>query len=231
MKVLIKNLLAVMGLELKRFDHKRHIENLRLFEKYKSFTMIRLADFEANLNLVSRFSHIGGDYVECGVWRGGMSAAISEMLGPDRRVHLFDSFEGLPAAKEIDGEDALKWQKSVNDPGYFNNCAAEVGFVEQAMRLAGNSNYAVYPGWFADTLPHFEPRSVGILRLDGDWYDSIMTSLIHLFPMVVKGGLIILDDYGQWDGCSRAVHKYLADTNSPSRIEKFSDTVSYIVKK
>lgn len=231
MKVIVKNLLGAMGLEVRRYDNKRHKEYKRLYEKYKSFTMIRALDFEANLDLVNRFNNVQGDYVECGVWRGGMSAAISEILGPDKKIHLFDSFEGLPAAAEIDGSAAINWQKNVNDPGYYNNCSAEVNYVENAMKLARHDNYSIYPGWFSETLPGFSKRPIGILRLDGDWYDSIMTSLVYLFPMVVDGGLIILDDYGQWDGCSRAVHKYLSETNSPCRIEKFSDSVSYIVKR
>ena len=98
------------------------------------------------------------------------------------------------------------------------------------MAKAGHKNYETYQGWFSDTLPSFKKRNLSILRLDGDWYESVMTSLQYLYPMVVQNGLVILDDYPYWTGCSRAVHKYLSDINSESRIHEVNN-VTYILKR
>jgi O-methyltransferase len=86
-------------------------------------------------------------------------------------------------------------------------------------------------GWFDQTVPIFnDSNEISLLRLDGDWYDSTMVCLVHLFPKVVKGGIIILDDYYTWDGCSRAVHDYLSDIKTSSRIFTSEKGVCYIVK-
>lgn len=180
---------------------------------------------------ISDYTGIDGDYVECGVWRGGMSAAIAESLKKDKMIHLFDSFEGLPRVKEIDGKEALAWQKDVNSPNYFNNCKAHESYAMQALGLAGCKKYKIYKGWFNQTLPNFKGQKIGILRLDGDWYDSILECFENLFPQVLVGGIILLDDYYTWDGCSKAVHDYLSKTKSESRVYQWNNRVGFIVKK
>jgi O-methyltransferase len=193
--------------------------------------MVPRESFLQNLELCRTFGHVDGDFVECGVWRGGMSAAIAEVLGKERSVHLFDSFAGLPPAQEIDGKEALDWQRNTTAPGYFDNCAAEERYVVEAMRLAGHTRYTLHRGWFEKTIPGALRTPIGILRLDGDWYDSIRICLEHLFPLVSEGGIVVLDDYYTWDGCSRAVHDYLSATRSPSRVHQWRDHVAYILKK
>ena len=229
MKKTVKRLLQQVGVEVTQYNKKEKIYR-RLFQKYKDFTMIEQQRFLINLELCERFKHLEGDYAECGVWRGGMSAAIAEVIGNEKRFHLFDSFEGLPPAQEIDGEAAIKWQQDKTSPTYFENCRAEKQFAINAMTRAGHTNYETYQGWFSDTLPLFKKRNLSILRLDGDWYESVMTSLKYLYPMVVQNGLVILDDYPYWTGCSRAVHKYLSDISSESRIHEVNN-VTYILKR
>jgi O-methyltransferase len=214
---------SILPERLKRYE--------MLFEKYKDYTMIPRESFITNLELCGRFAAVPGDYVECGVWRAGMSGAIAEVLGPGKKVHLFDSYQGLPPAKEIDGKAALAWQKDTASPGFYDNCAADKETSIKVMRMAGHSNYEIHEGWFQDTLPKALIDRISILRLDGDWFDSIYSCLEFLYPKVSASGLIIVDDYPAWDGCSRAVHKYLADVNSISRIREEAATVSYIVKR
>lgn len=227
---LIKKVLRLGGVDVRRYN-KAFDFYASLYEKYNSYTMIPSDYFALNLDLCNAFRGIQGDYVECGVWRGGMSAAIAEVLGNERRVHLFDSFEGLPPAKEIDGKAAIAWQQNTNSPGYYDNCTAEESYAHAAMKLAGHKHYKTYRGWFENTLPTYDGRPIGILRLDGDWYDSIKTCLDNLFPHVVPGGIIILDDYYTWDGCARAVHDYLSVTHTPSRVYQWRNTIGYIIKK
>jgi O-methyltransferase len=213
------------------YRKRRHYYLLkRLFKKYQKFTMIPKEVFLNNLLLVEKFRTLSGCVIECGVWRGGMIASISEVLGNDRRYYLFDSFEGLPQAKEVDGIEANKWQADKNSSSYFDNCKAEMWYAESAMKLAGQNNYSIIKGWFSETLPGFKTESpIAILRLDGDWYDSTIECLNILFPLVEKGGVVIIDDYYAWDGCSRAVHDYLSKNNLEHKIRSFNN-ISYIIK-
>lgn len=181
------------------------------------------------LDLASRCREFTGAVVECGVWRGGMSAAIAEVLGAVRSYYLFDSFEGLPPAKEIDGAAAIYWQSKADPKTYYNNCRAEEEQARRAMALAGIDHPKIIRGWFSETLSTFPTNEpIALLRLDGDWYDSTRSCLEALFELVVPGGLIIVDDYFTWDGCSRAVHEYLASRQLPDRLRQSEAGVCYI---
>lgn len=179
-----------------------------------------------NLELVAKYGTVRGDIVECGTWKGGMSAAMA-MTSPGHHVVLFDSFEGLPDVTEADGEAALAWQTTSRD---HDNCSAAEADAHAAMALAGGADYEVNRGWFEDTVPQWatQGRPIAILRLDGDWYDSTKLCLDHLAPLVVSGGVIIIDDYAMWEGCSKAVHDYLSERASPWRIATTRHGVAYI---
>jgi O-methyltransferase len=226
----IKKIFQLGGMEINRSDSRRKVYQA-LYKKYKDYTMIPEEFFTLNLDLCDHFKNLNGDYVECGVWRGGMSAAIAEVLGLNKRIHLFDSFQGLPPAKDIDGKEAMQWQQNTKSSNYYNNCAAEESYARKAMEMSKQNQYKIYSGWFQETLLNFPQNQIGILRLDGDWYDSILICLKHLFPKVINGGVIILDDYYTWDGCARAVHDYLSEMKSPSRIYQWKNQVGFIIKK
>lgn len=229
-KKFIKDLGKVVGMDLRRYNRERDTFK-DLYRKYQDYTMIPEDVFVSNLELSTTFFNVPGDVVECGVWRGGMIAAIAEVSGNDRRVHLFDSFEGLPQAKEIDGKEALQWQADKTSPFYYNNCNADESFAIQALKLANHNNFKIYKGWFQDTLHTYEGNNIAILRLDGDWYDSVKGCLEKLYPLVSEGGVIIIDDYYTWDGCSKAVHDYLSEIKSASRVYQWRNQVAYIIKK
>ena len=175
--------------------------------------------FWINMMIVDARRHVKGCVVECGVWRGGMSAGMAEVLGSEREYFLFDSFEGLPPATENDGETAMEWQKHTQAPTYYDNCRAPMDFAERAMRMSSAPNYSLIKGWFNNTLPQFVPPCpIAVLRLDGDWYESTMTALESLFKYLAPDGIVILDDYYAWDGCSRAVHDFLSREKSKARL-------------
>jgi O-methyltransferase len=175
--------------------------------------------FWRNLRIVDSYRHVQGCVVECGVWRGGMSAGMAEVLGPDRDYFLFDSFEGLPPATNLDGEDAKRWQQDVTSETYYDNCRAPIDFARRAMEMSGVPRYTLVKGWFENTLPSFVPPApIAILRLDGDWYESTLVALESLFRHLAPGGVVIIDDYYAWDGCSRAVHDFLSRHQSTVRI-------------
>src|SRR5271169_6570716 len=202
------------------------------FRKFSSFTMIPQLTYMKNLEIVKTYRHVQGVVVECGTWRGGMIAGIASVLGNDREYYLYDSFEGLPDAKPIDGPGANNWQMDKDSLFYFDNCRADISEAEKAMRLSGVSKFHIVKGWFNETLPSFPVETpIAMLRLDGDWYESTMTCLENLYPRVVRGGIIIIDDYHVWDGCSRAIHDYLSRENLNDRVCQWKNDVAYILKR
>src|SRR5215472_12517738 len=92
----------------------------QIYQKFRDYTMIPEPFYVDNLVLAGRMLEVPGCVVECGVWRGGMSGGIAEVMGPSREYFLFDSFEGLPCAREIDGPAARAWQANVKSPGYYD---------------------------------------------------------------------------------------------------------------
>jgi O-methyltransferase len=207
--------------------YRRH-KCYRLYERYKTATMIPRRSFVDNLELAylmaSDSALTSGAVVECGTWRGGISAALMEILGNKRKYHFFDSFEGLPPAKEIDGDAASHWQKNTKSTEYYGNCYAserEFMSVLQRVRRRSDDDVFVHKGWFSDTVPMANIEGIALLRLDGDWYESTMICLVSLFPLVARGGVVIIDDYGVWDGCTRAVHDYLSQTGRREPILRY----------
>lgn len=204
-------------------------KHVTIFLKFKGFTMITRRAYIANLELVERFSRVAGSIVECGTWKGGMIAGMAKLLGNDRTYFLFDSFQGLPPAQEIDGASALRWQTDTESPTYYDNCVASEQDARSAMHLAGVHS-TIEKGWFQDTLPRAHFRDgIAILRMDADWYESTLEILNNLFKYVVPGGIVIIDDYYTWDGCSKAVHDYLSRNKCVERINAHKG-VCFIVK-
>jgi O-methyltransferase len=202
-----------------------------IYQKCQQFTMIPEQMFLSNLRLAEKVRDVPGCVVECGVWRGGMSAGLCHLLGPERCYYLFDSFQGLPDAKEIDGNSAIEWQQDKTGPDYFDNCSAPSAFAEKAMKGASARSFHLIEGWFDHTLPMQAPKEqIALLRLDADWYEGTMKCLESLFDLVSTNGLIIVDDYYTWDGCTRAVHDFLSRRSSTERIRSFED-VCYISKR
>jgi len=188
--------------------------------KYAGFSMIPPDMYATNIALLRHLRAARGCVIECGVWRGGMIAGMADVLGPQREYHLLDSFEGLPPAQEIDGERAAAYQADPGSPQYFDNCRAEVEYAKRAMSMSRARTKYFHQGWVADTLPTLQIPADGIavLRIDADWYQPTLECLEALYPQVVAGGLVILDDYGYWEGTSKAVHRYLAERDLPVTI-------------
>jgi O-methyltransferase len=170
---------------------------------------------------------LGGAIVECGTWRGGMAAGMVEVGGPDRVYHFFDSFEGLPPAGPLDGERARA-------PIPFDNCRASLEEFQTTIfrtRCAAES-IRIHAGYFDKTLPVFVCPPLAILRLDCDWYESTMICLETFWNYVLPGGLILLDDYFAWEGCSKTVHAFLAKRNAADRLAHGPlGRVTYILKQ
>jgi O-methyltransferase len=121
----------------------------------------------------------------------------------------------------MDREAAIKWQAGEDPMTFHNNCTASESAAREAMNLAGIGDAMIVKGWFSESLPRCEFSSgIALLRIDADWYESTMDILEHLFPKVKSGGLIIVDDYYTWDGCTRALHDYLSKYRRTERIRE-----------
>ncbi len=233
--------MSVSDLLLKTFASARRQERHRLragfreiSRKFHDHTMIQEKRYISNLALVWTFRRTPGCVVECGVWRGGMIAGIADVLGPDRHYFLFDSFEGLPPAREIDGKQAIAWQNDADLQKSGKNCTASEEEAGAAMKRSRATSYSLVKGWFNVTVPSFNfPSPIAVLRLDGDWYDSTRVCLENLFPRVADGGVVIIDDYYAWNGCARAVNEFISRVDSPDeviRLRQYHDQVAYLVK-
>ncbi|MEA3079904.1 MAG: O-methyltransferase [Sphingomonadales bacterium] len=207
-----------------------------IYRKYRDATMIREGDFIANLELAWTAMKdpklTSGAIVECGTWKGGMSAALIEIGGPGREYHFFDSFEGLPPAEEIDGARALAWQSDTTSPCYFDNCSASRDEFVATISRTGmlHERVHIHIGFFDKTLASANVPGIAVLRLDGDWYDSTMTCLEHLFDKVLPGGIVLIDDYYAWEGCSRAIHDFLSARSATEQIRTASEQLAFLTK-
>jgi hypothetical protein len=155
---------------------------------------------------------VPGDFVECGVWRGGcsilMRAVLAEARDETRRVWLFDSFEGLPKPEQAQDEGGRMHEYS-----YF---AVPLETVQANFRMFDLLDGRVYfrKGWFKDTLPNpgmpygDDLERISVLRLDGDMYGSTMLALENLYPRLSPGGYCLIDDYGALKPCREAVRDY-----------------------
>lgn len=207
----------------------------RIYEKYTPYTMLG-HKFPENVMLVDFFGRLNpGDIVECGTWKGGMACAMMAALGPDRTYHFFDSFEGLPDPVQADGEYAFEYKRTTNAEVGHDNCRADY---DQFCELIHSQDVPaeainVYRGWFSDTIKQFpKDRMISVLRLDGDFYESTIQCLEGLWDQVTPGGIVILDDYDEWEGCARATHEFLAKLPKPSHLYRTPVTqVSYILKR
>ena len=167
---------------------------------------------------------VPGAIVECGVWRGGsMQAAALTLLEQDRRdrdLHLFDTFEGMPPPTEEDrrhdGASAAELLQAAADtePVWAR---ASLDDVRAGMAETGYPQERIHyhVGLVEDTIPEQAPEQIAILRLDTDWYSSTKHELEHLFSRLSPGGVLILDDYGHWDGARKATDEFLADLAEP----------------
>lgn len=205
-----------------------------LYLKYRNATMLPALHFVENMQLI-RSVPLGIDdwIVECGTWKGGVAAAMIEATGGQAQYAFLDSFQGLPPAGGLDGASAHAWQQDVKGKWFFDNCTATREEFDRTLARIPHKDLRVevFEGWFRDTLPRVSERSIAFLRLDVDWFESTLECLDALFPFVKPGGVVVVDDYGTWDGCNLAVHRFLSESERPEAIRTTPRSrVAYIVK-
>ncbi|MBL1177938.1 TylF/MycF/NovP-related O-methyltransferase [Pantanalinema sp. GBBB05] len=167
--------------------------------------------------------NIPGDFVECGVYKGGSAAVISNYLGEQRHLWLYDSFAGMPATSEKDSEAAKE---------YIGGCLSSIEDVKQVMERVGTkpSQYTIKPGWFNQTFQDKLPSQVALLHCDADWYDSVTLVLQTFYPLIPEGGCVILDDFGYWEGCREAFYDFCRQHNEKPILERVTNSQAYWIK-
>jgi O-methyltransferase len=164
---------------------------------------------------------IPGDVVECGVWRGGSMHAAARVLDAvgdtARDVYLFDTYEGMPPPSDKDlrhdGTPAAELlAKRSREHAVW--AVATLDDVQEGFEQVPYPRERVHfvKGLVEETVPAQAPEQIAILRLDTDWYESTRHELEHLYPRLVSGGVLLIDDYGWWKGSRDAVDEFLAES-------------------
>ena len=163
---------------------------------------------------------VDGLVIEAGTARGGSAIVLAAAKSPERPMKVYDVFGTIPPPTERDGADVHRRYATIaageaKGPGgetyygYRDDLYHEVedAFARHGVSV-GEHNVELVRGLFEDTIQLDEP--VSFAHLDGDWYESTMTCLTRIAPLLATGGRIVLDDYDKWSGCRRAVDEYFA---------------------
>jgi O-methyltransferase len=220
----------------------------RIVEQSLPYTMTGPARLTAVVDAVRHCvrRELEGVFVECGVWRGGsvlaMVLTLQELGVRDRDVYLYDTFEGMTAPTERDvsaheppaldtwnaarERDERPWAQAfgehVFDEDSVRSTVLSSGYPAERVHLVR--------GPVERTIPARAPERIALLRLDTDWYESTRHELDHLYPRLVDGGVLIVDDYGHWEGARRAVDEYFATVAAPLLLNRIDYTGRVAVK-
>ena len=234
MKRLVKSILRRAGYQLSPITPLKSLSEQdpditdrewHIYHAVEPFTMVSIERILANIRAVDYIvrNEVPGDFVECGVWRGGSAMAMALALKghAPRTLWMYDTYAGLTDATSADvshsGADASAWMteaKQLEAPERNRKlCLASLEDVRVNM---GATEYPIdrikfVKGPVEQTLPGDVPDRISLLRIDTDWYASTRHELIHLYPLLSPGGILIIDDYGHWQGARKAVDEYFED--------------------
>ena len=200
----------------------------RMYSLYKSI--------EYTLN-----NDIKGDFVECGVWRGGSSMLIALTLLQkgisNRNIYCYDTFEGMSTPTEVDlahsGESAhqlLSEQDKLKEDSVW--CYSPLEAVKKNLLSTGYPEKHLFfvKGKVEDTLPSTTPANISLLRLDTDWYESTRVEMDILYPLLQEQGILIIDDFGFWEGARRAIVEYFEKKGQKPYLHRIDDTGRLVIK-
>ena len=191
-------------------DVIRHVWPYTMTSKERLAAMITSVDYVVRNN-------VPGAIVECGLWKGGsLLCAILRLQAlekADRDIVGFDTFLWMTEPTDLD----VDWQGNSWREGWKATESAAPGTSRREVHelLAGTgypeARLKLVAGRVEDTLPSEAPAEIAILRLDTDWFESTRHELVHLYPRLAVGGILIIDDYGHFRGCQKAVDEYFVD--------------------
>jgi O-methyltransferase len=211
--------------------------------KVKNFTMTSPERIVSLIRAVEYINtnNIKGDIVECGVWKGGSIGAclltLIKLNKLDTKIWLYDTFEGMNAPTnfdlDINGNLAFERMQNEDIEDSWLWAKAELNLVKQNINTfqypQENINYI--KGIVEETLLSDEiPNEIALLRLDTDWYESTKIELEVLYPKLVSGGVLIIDDYGHWGGCKMAVDEFFGKMDFIPFFNRIDYTGRIIIK-
>jgi len=208
--------------EFKKGIQEIDLNTIKFVSKYTMTSHMRILALIDSVKYITKYQ-IQGSIVECGVWKGGSIIAIAKTLlnlqQHDRDIYLFDTFEGMTKPAIADGKNAQKMYDQFQNPDNSTKWnRSEIETVKKNIFLTNynKEKFHFIKGKVEDTLPDKAPNKISLLRLDTDFYESTLHELTYLFPRLVRGGILIIDDYGYWQGSKKAVDEYF---------EKYDDCV------
>lgn len=183
---------------------------------------------------------IPGDIVECGVWSGGAMLLAAHALGHagdiTRRIFLYDTFAGMPRPDPMDarwdGVPALPTWERYQREGRAWCFGGGPEHVRQVVCSSGypQDQFVFVAGLVEETLPATRPDAVALLRLDTDFFRSTYHELVHLYPLLSPGGVLIIDDYGAFQGARLATDLYIAEHRLPLFLSRVDASVRLAIK-
>jgi O-methyltransferase len=234
-KKIIKKFLSLFGVKLSRINNitlntypieasHNELNLIKACEQYSMTGPIRMWALIQSLKHVANFN-LEGDLVECGVWKGGNLALMklfSNNLNLSKQIIGFDTFEGMPDPTDIDVDyagtsAAQRMQKELKKENIKNihaYCSLEQ-VKKNLSEINVKDSVKLIKGRVEETLliSNNLPNKISILRLDTDWYESTKIELEILFPRLVSGGVLLIDDYGHFKGAKQAVDEYFKNQN------------------
>jgi hypothetical protein len=239
----VHRLIRRLGSELRRPTAGLRADEVNLVERVKHYTATtpeRIVGLCDAVRYVTK-NRIEGSIAECGVWRGGSIMTIAwtllELGDTSRDIYLFDTFEGMSAPTD---KDRLPDGKPVADvlaqmdksTGTNLWALAPLEAVKKNVLSTGYPAERIHfvQGKVEDTLPDKAPERIALLRLDTDWYESTKHEMVHLYPRLCPRGVLILDDYGDWQGARQAVDEYFAAQPFTPLLSRMDTTGRMLVK-
>ena len=239
----VRAILKKFGMDLVRYPYSRSSLDfdelkIRIFHSVKNYTMTSPERIDALIEATKYIvrEKIDGAFVECGVWKGGsvmaMVLTLKEM-GEIRELYLYDTFSGMSAPSDVDGDEALKiFSENRTSENSSKLLFSPVEEVEKNIFDTGYPKEKCHfiKGKVEDTIPKTIPQKIALLRLDTDFYESTKHELVHLFPRLTPRGVIILDDYGRWQGAKKAVDEYIAENKLCIFLNRIDDQGRMAIK-
>lgn len=202
---------------------------------YSSFETLMFTN-----EMAQKYKHSEGCYVECGVAAGAQIIAM-RYGAPNKLIHAFDSFEGIPNPSNKDDqmpgikyftEEEKLLQPNPGEQELLTTGMTAVSVEDFKKHMidsgAGLENLEIHKGWFEETMPNNTVGEISLLRLDGDLYNSTYVCLKYLFPKVLKGGCVIVDDW-ELAGSKLACIEYF-DFIGYDPEWRFVSNISYFIK-
>ena len=251
MKKIIKSLLQKSGYKISRInkdvypiDYNRDfIEEYQSLEPYTMTSMERIFALKSAVQYTIK-NNLNGSYVECGVWKGGscmmIAKTLMEMNQLNKEIWLYDTFDGMtnPTNNDVEVETNLKGMELLKNKDKTTDklnmwAYAPKDLVIKNMDSTGyaKNNIKYVEGKVEDTLISNMPKSIAMLRLDTDWYESTKIELELLYPLLVSGGVLIVDDYGHFKGARKAVDEYFISIDESPLLHRIDYSGRMIIKK